>query len=109
MEFTENTVVADLMISALRDAGHTACHVYTFPGYSAVVIELSDGSAIRVMDMDCSAHHTVTDHHPWWAAHLPDPQTPEVLESLYEGTGDTPFADDTAACVRAISAFIATY
>ncbi|PBC72381.1 hypothetical protein BX261_7254 [Streptomyces sp. 2321.6] len=100
--------VADLMISALRDAGYAARHKFTDVGYSAVVIDLGDGSAIHVGDADCSAHHTVAEHvSPWWAVHLPNPAEPEVLETIYLGTYGAPIADDTAACVRAVVAFIA--
>ncbi|WP_030660823.1 hypothetical protein [Streptomyces rimosus] len=101
--------VSDTIISAFQEAGYAPRLHYTDVLYSVVVIDLSDGSVLYVTDPHFSVHEPVDEHiGPLVIAHLPDPELPEVCTFIYQGADGMTLAEDIAACIATVSAFMTT-
>ncbi|MEU8919565.1 DUF6349 family protein [Kitasatospora sp. NPDC048545] len=100
-------IAGHLLWDTLITAGHTPA-VHDHSAGRAITLDLPDGTSIWISEQ-ADITHPPAEHEGWCALHFNDPTDPlGDYVMVYMGDGLT-HADDTAACVEAITAWIAAH
>ncbi|MFD4394421.1 DUF6349 family protein [Kitasatospora sp. NPDC058478] len=92
---------------AMVAAGHTPA-VHDRSAGRAITLDLPDNTGIWITEQ-ADITHPPDDHESWTAIHLYDPNEPGAYHLIYEGADRRGLTADTAACVKAITAWTAAH
>ncbi|MFF0409738.1 DUF6349 family protein [Kitasatospora sp. NPDC004745] len=71
----------------------------------AITLDLGDGTTVMISEQG-DISHPAEEHQAWYALHYDDPTDPGSYVVLYLG-GNLPHTVDTAACVEAVTSWLA--